>query len=154
MGDEPDLTRLFDGLGETWEIAENTYKPYPAGIVFLSVIDACLLLRDRIARRVDRIESVAVQGSALLLARGDRVVNNERDARVSIHHCVACALLLGSAGVAEFAHETVIRSDIALLRLKVRAELDGDMPDGAARVTVRLSSGEVVSETVIAPRGR
>jgi hypothetical protein len=39
------------------------------------------------------------------------------------------------------------------LRQKVRAELDGDMPDGAARVTVRLSSGEVVSETVIAARG-
>ena len=153
MGDEPDLSRLLDGLGETWEIAKNTYKPYPAGIVFHSVIDACLLLRDRIAGRIEDIEPVAVQGSALLLARGDRVVNNERDARVSIHHCVACALLLGSAGVAEFAHETVIRSDIALLRQKVRAELDGDMPDGAARVTVRLSSGEVVSETVIAPRG-
>jgi 2-methylcitrate dehydratase PrpD len=153
MGDEPDLPRLLDGLGESWEIAKNTYKPYPAGIVFHSVIDACLLLRDRIARRIDDIESVAVQGSELLLARGDRVVNNARDARVSIHHCVACALLLGSAGVAEFAHETVARSDVAQLRQKVRAELDGDMPDGAARVTVRLSSGEVVSETVIAPRG-
>jgi 2-methylcitrate dehydratase PrpD len=156
MGDEPDLPRLLDGLGETWEIAKNTYKPYPAGIVFHSVIDACLLLRDRIGQQVDQVdqvESVAVQGSALLLARGDRVVNNARDARVSIHHCVACALLLGAAGVAEFAHETVVRSDIAQLRQKVTAELDGDMPDGAARVTVRLSSGEVVSETVIAPRG-
>jgi 2-methylcitrate dehydratase PrpD len=156
MGDEPDLARLLDGLGETWEIAKNTYKPYPAGIVFHSVIDACLLLRDRIGQQVDQVdqvESVAVQGSALLLARGDRVVNNARDARVSIHHCVACALLLGAAGVAEFAHETVVRSDIAQLRQKVTAELDGDMPDGAARVTVRLSSGEVVSETVIAARG-
>ncbi|MEY9986098.1 2-methylcitrate dehydratase PrpD [Bradyrhizobium yuanmingense] len=27
------------------------------------------------------------------------------------------------------------------------------MPDGAARVTVRLSSGEVFTETVISPRG-
>jgi 2-methylcitrate dehydratase PrpD len=153
MGDEPDLARLLDGLGKTWEIAKNTYKPYPAGIVFHSVINACLLLRERIGLRVDQIESVTVQGSALLLARGDRPVNNERDARVSIHHCVACGLLLGTAGVVEFAHETVVRPDIAQLRQKVRAELDGEMPDGAARVTLRLSSGDVLTETVVSPRG-
>lgn len=153
MGDEPDIARLLDGLGKTWEIAKNTYKPYPAGIVFHAVIDACLLLRERIGRRAHEIETVTVQGSALLLARGDRPVNNERDARVSIHHCVACGLLLGRAGVAEFASETVVRSDIAQLRQKVRAEHDDQMPDGAARVAVRLSSGEVIIETVISPRG-
>ncbi|MGL9618492.1 MmgE/PrpD family protein [Bradyrhizobium sp. U531] len=153
MGDEPDLPRLLDGLGKTWEIAKNTYKPYPAGIVFHSVIDACLLLREQIGRGVDQIDSVVVQGSALLLARGDRPVNNERDARVSIHHCVACGLLLGTAGVAEFAQETVVRPDIAQLRQKVRAELDAQMPDGAARVTVRLATGNMLTETVVSPRG-
>lgn len=153
MGDEPDLVRLLGGLGKTWEIAKNTYKPYPAGIVFHSVIDACLLLRERIARRVDLIELVTVQGSALLLARGDRPVNNERDARVSIHHCVACGLLLGAAGVVEFAQETMLRPDIAQLRQKVGAELDREMPDGAACVTLRLTSGETLTETVVSPRG-
>jgi 2-methylcitrate dehydratase PrpD len=153
MGDEPDLARLLDGLGKSWEIAKNTYKPYPAGIVFHSVIDACLLLRERIGGRVEQIESVIVQGSALLLARGDRPVNNERDARVSIHHCVACGLLLGAAGVVEFALSTVVRSDIAKLRQKVTAELDRELPDGAARVVLRLSSGQAFTETVISPRG-
>src|SRR5215468_7799247 len=131
MGDEPDLERLLGGLGQSWEIAKNTYKPYPAGIVFHAVIDGCFRLRDRIAGRTDQIESITVQGSALLLARGDRPVGNERDARVSIHHCVACGLLIGAAGVTEFARETVFRPDIAKLREKVRAELDSSMPDGA-----------------------
>ena len=153
MGDEPDPVRLFDGLGKSWEIAKNTYKPYPAGIVFHSVIDACLLLRERIGRQIDQIESVTVQGSALLLARGDRLVNNERAARVSIHHCAACGLLLGRAGVSEFARETVVRVDIAQLRDKVRAQVDGGMPAGAARVTLRLTSGEILTETVVSPRG-
>ncbi|MFB6459675.1 MmgE/PrpD family protein [Bradyrhizobium tunisiense] len=153
MGDEPDIARLLDGLGKTWEIAKNTYKPYPAGIVFHAVIDACLKLREQIGRHFDQIDAVTVQGSALLLARGDRPVNNERDARVSIHHCVACGLLLGRAGVAEFARETVVRPDIAQLRQKVRAQLDTRMPDGAARVTLRLSSGEALTETVMSPRG-
>lgn len=152
MGDDPDLERLLGGLGRTWEISKNTYKPYPAGIVFHAVIDACFSLRGRIGP-IEQIEMVTVQGSALLLARGDRPVRNERDARVSIHHCVACALLLGAAGISEFARDTVFRPDIAKLREKVRAELDSSMPDGAARVSIRLASGETVTETVTSPRG-
>jgi len=153
MGDEPDLERLIGGLGNSWEIARNTYKPYPAGIVFHAVIDACFKLRARLNRRVDDIASITVQGSALLLARGDRPVRNQRDARVSIHHCAACALLLGAAGVLEFAEPIVFRPDIVSLRQKVRAELDASLPDGAARVGIHLASGETLSETVMAARG-
>jgi 2-methylcitrate dehydratase PrpD len=153
VGDDPDLERLLGGLGQTWEISKNTYKPYPAGIVFHAVIDACFALRRRIGGRIDRIDAVTVQGSALLLARGDRPVRNARDARVSIHHCVACGLLVGAAGVSEFTRETVIRPDIVKLREKVRAERDGSMPDGAARVSIHLASGETVTETVMSPRG-
>jgi 2-methylcitrate dehydratase PrpD len=153
MGDEPDLDRLLCSLGSTWEIARNTYKPYPAGIVFHAVIDACFRLRNRIGERTDQIDSVTVQGSALLLARGNRPVHNERDARVSIHHCVACGLLIGTAGITEFARETVFRPDVAQLRQKVKAELDDNMPDGAARVSMRLVTGEVFTETVTSPRG-
>ena len=153
MGDAPDLGRLTGGLGKTWELAKNTYKPYPAGIVFHAVIDACFNLRTKLNVRTDDIVSVTVQGSALLLARGDRPVRNERDARVSIHHCAACALLLGTAGVTEFADATVFRPDIVSLRQKVEAELDAALPDGAARVIIRLMSGETLSEIVMEAKG-
>ena len=153
MGDEPDLARLTGGLGKTWEIARNTYKPYPAGIVFHAVIDACFALRERLGPRIADIASVTVQGSALLLARGDRPVRNERDARVSIHHCAACALLLGTAGVTEFSEATAFRPDLVSFRQKVRAELDGSLPDGAARVAIQLASGETLEEIVMAAKG-
>ena len=153
MGDAPDLERLVGGLGKSWEIAKNTYKPYPAGIVFHSVIDACFKLRARLNQRIDDIVSITVRGSALLLARGDRLVGNVRDARVSIHHCAACALLLGSAGVPEFSDAIVFQPDIMSLRKKVTAELDASLPDGAAHIIIRLVSGELLSETVMAARG-
>jgi 2-methylcitrate dehydratase PrpD len=153
MGDEADIARLTGGLGETWEIAKNTYKPYPAGIVFHAVIDACFNLRSKLGRRIDDIASITVQGSALLLARGDRVVGNERDARVSIHHCAACALLLGVAGVPEFQGTTVFRPDIVEMRRKVKAELDASLPDGAARVVVKLTSGATFEEIVMDAKG-
>jgi 2-methylcitrate dehydratase PrpD len=152
MGDEPNIARLTGNLGKTWEIAKNTYKPYPAGIVFHAVIDACFRLRAKL-NRIDDIASITVLGSALLLARGDRPVSNERDARVSIHHCAACALLLGAAGVTEFADATVFRPDIVSLRQKVTAALDASLPDGAARVIVQLTSGETFSEIVMAAKG-
>lgn len=153
MGDEPDMTQLTGGLGKTWEIAKNTYKPYPAGIVFHAVIDACFELRASLNQRIDNIASITVQGSALLLARGDRPVRNERDARVSIHHCAACALLLGMAGVTEFADATVFRPDIVSLRQKVRAMLDASLPDGAARVIIQLTSGETFEKLVMEAKG-
>src|SRR5690606_3104209 len=34
MGDVLVLDALPGSLGESWEIASNSYKPYPAGIVF------------------------------------------------------------------------------------------------------------------------
>ena len=140
-------------LAQSWEIAKNTYKPYPAGIVFHAVIDACFKLRARLDQRLDEIVSVTVQGSALALARGDRPVRNDRDARVSIHHCVACGLLLGAAGVPEFSAAMVFRPDIVALRQKVRAQLDVSLRDGAARVNILLASGDILSETVMDARG-
>jgi 2-methylcitrate dehydratase PrpD len=117
------------------------------------VIDACFNLRAKLNRRIDDIASITVQGSALLLARGDRPVRNERDARVSIHHCAACGLLLGLAGVPEFTDATVFRPDIVSLRQKVKAELDASLPDGAARVIVRLTSRETFDEIVMEAKG-
>jgi 2-methylcitrate dehydratase PrpD len=153
MGDEPDLAKLTGGLGESWEIAKNTYKPYPAGIVFHAVIDACLKLRPQLADGIDDIESVTVQGSQLLLDRGDRAVTNERDARVSIHHSAACGLLLGKAGVREFSEAVVFEPAVVRFRDKVRAQLDASLPDGAALVTVRTRSGKISRETVMSARG-
>jgi 2-methylcitrate dehydratase PrpD len=153
MGDQPKMEALTGGLGKSWELAKNAYKPYPAGIVFHAIIDACLNLRSRLNGNISGIVSVTVQGSRLLLARGDRTVLNERDARVSIHHSAAVALLFGGAGVKEFSSAVVFQPEAVTMRQKVRAELDDSLPDGAARVTIRTAPGDVLSETVMSARG-
>jgi 2-methylcitrate dehydratase PrpD len=153
MGDEPVLAAITEGLGQRWEIARNTYKPYAAGIVFHAVIDACLELRERLGNAVTHIKSVTVAGDALLLARGDRVVRNERDTRVSIHHCAAIALLLGRADVADFEMPAVQDPALAALRANVVAECDANLPRGAARVTITLTDGGTHQNYVEHPRG-
>lgn len=153
MGDEPRLDELLGGLGTRWELLRNTYKPYPCGIVMHSVIDACLALRERHAIAPESIASVTVAGNALLLARGDRAVANERDARVSIHHSAATAFLWGRAGVPEFAGPKAMSPEAIAFRTKVGAERDDTLPQGAARVTVRLASGAEHQATVLHARG-
>ncbi len=153
MGDTPNLAAITEGLGSRWEIARNTYKPYPAGIVFHAVIDACLALRERLGVPPEAIASVDVAGDQLLLDRGDRVVRTERDARVSIHHSAALGFVRGRAGVAEFELPAVADPALAAFRAKVTARLDAGLPRGAATVTARLADGRVASLTVTAPIG-
>jgi 2-methylcitrate dehydratase PrpD len=152
-GDAPDIAAMIEGLGVDWELLNNTYKPYPSGIVFHAIIDACLSLRREHEIDPDTIESVIVGGDALLLARGDRDVCNERDARVSIHHTAAVALLFGVAGLREYSRDIVVDERVRAFRSRVRAVLDPNLPRGAARVDLTLRSGCAFSATVLDARG-
>lgn len=153
MGDTPDTAAILDGLGAQWEAGRNTFKPYPCGIVMHAVIDACLSLRSQHGLAADDIAEVVVSGEQLLLDRGERVVRNERDARVSIHHCAAVVFLYGRAGLAEFAEAAAMAPEVAAFRTRVRAELDASSPRGAATATVRTTDGRVLSATVAHPKG-
>jgi len=152
-GDAPDVSAMLDGLGHSWELLSNTYKPYPSGIVFHAIIDACLNLRRAHDIDPDAIETVTVNGDALLLARGDRDVHNERDARVSIHHTAAVVLLFGAAGLREYSPDIVADERVRAFRSRVRAMLDSGLPRGAARVDLTLRNGRGISATVLDARG-
>jgi 2-methylcitrate dehydratase PrpD len=153
MGDEPAIGEAIYGLGERWEFLDNTYKPYPCGIVMHSVIDACLALRLDHAIAPADIAEIVVSGDQLLLDRGDRIVANDRDARVSIHHCAAVSFLFGAAGLKEFSEEAVHDPAVAALRAKTRARLNADSPRGAATAMVRTTDGRVLEATVLHARG-
>ena len=152
-GDVPDTEAMAGELGARWEFGLNTFKPYPAGVVMHAVIDACLDLRAEHDLDPADIAAVGVTGDALLLARGDRVVANGRDARVSIHHCAAVSLLFGAAGVREFSDAVVFRPEVVALRAKVKAGLDASLPVSAARVVIDCTDGRRLSATVIDARG-
>ncbi|HTW29066.1 MAG TPA: MmgE/PrpD family protein [Acetobacteraceae bacterium] len=153
MGDEPDVARMLQGLGAEWELLTNTYKPYPSGIVLHAVSDACLALRREHGIAAEAVSEVVVHGDALLLARGDRPVHTERDARVSIHHTAAVAFLFGATGVREYGPEAVANPLVAAFRGRVRAALAPDLPRGAARVEVVLQDGRRLTATVLHARG-
>jgi 2-methylcitrate dehydratase PrpD len=153
MGDSPVTENVTDGLGVRWEVLSNTYKPYPCGIVMHAVIDACLRLRREHRLRAADIADVIVSGDQLLLDRGERPVSSERDARVSIHHCAAVALLFGAAGLREFSEPLVRDPAVTELRARTKAVLDPASPRGAATATVRTTDGRTLSAKVVHPKG-
>jgi len=87
------------------------------------------------------------------LDRGDRAATNDRDARVSVPHCVAVALLFGAAGLREFSNEVVHDPAVAALRARTKLQLDSDSPRGAATVEIRTVDGRTLRKTVLHAKG-
>ncbi len=53
-----DYRQITDGLGKTYELSLNTYKPFACGIVIHPAIDACIQLRNEHALKPEQIERI------------------------------------------------------------------------------------------------
>ena len=149
----PDSGALVAGLGHTWELMQNAYKPYPSGVVMHPVIDACLELREQ-GLRAEDVERVIVSGAPLLRERGDRPRPiNGREALVSNHHCVAVSLLFGCAGIEEFTDAVVDAPQIRALAAKVECVDDNSIPVEGASVSVTTTDGRELKAYIPAARG-
>jgi 2-methylcitrate dehydratase PrpD len=157
MGEKPDLTGINDQFGHHWEMALNTYKPYPCGIVLNPVIEACLQLsahKEVADNLLQRLQSVEVTGQKLLRDRTDRPgVQTGRESQVSAQHAVAVSLLSGRAGLAEFSDAAVQDPANRALGEKLRFTVNDTFSIDAAKVTLHFFSEPSVTITVEQARG-
>jgi 2-methylcitrate dehydratase PrpD len=152
--DEPKFSCLTDGLGESWELLRNTYKPYPCGVVLNPVIEAALGLASSPGFNPSLVEAVTVRGHALLAERADRpAIREGREAQVSAQHAIAVCLLRGKAGLPEFSDAAVADAANAAFRKKVQVVIDPEMPVGAAQVELHMTSGETLVSRIDKARG-
>lgn len=155
--DAPDIAPVSAGLGERWEVLNNTYKPYPCGVVLNPVIDACLALAadPRIAgggwAAIERIE---LTGHPLLKQRTDRPgVATGRQSQVSAQHAVAVALVRGRAGLPEFSDEAVADPGLRALGQRLGFQDDASMSVDAVKVRIAFQDGTLLEREVQAARG-
>ncbi len=154
LASNTDTGAITRGLGEHWEILSLAYKPYPCGVVIHPVIDACLDLRAQHAinaAAVARIE-VAVNPLAIQLC-GNPAPRDGLEAKLSIQHSAAVALLDGTAGVAQYLDARVADSAILALRAKVTLTADAAIGKAQARVRIVLSGGAAHEMFVEQARG-
>jgi 2-methylcitrate dehydratase PrpD len=152
LAEEPDLSRLLGGLGETFEILKTSYKPYPCGFVIHPALDCALDWRR--AHPTAMVEKVVVTGNPLLAARADRPeIATGRESQVSVQHALAAALVTGRAGVEQFSDACVKDPQIQALRRRIEVVRDERFATTAAAVEIIAAEGNVYKLSQRTARG-
>ena len=154
--------KVVDGLSSDqgqYKIEGVSIKPHASCRHTHSTIDAALRLRENHRFEPDQISRVRIQTYRAALDLTDNIVpQNPYAAKFSIQYCAARALLTGRVGLADFYPERISESDARVLMNKTTVEIDEELDrhypaEWAARITVTLVDGTMVSEMVSAPKG-
>ncbi len=151
---DADPSRLTIDLGSRWEILNNTFKPYPCGVVLNPVVEACLALHAQDGLDADEIAEVELAGHPLLRQRTDRPgVTSGRQSQVSAQHAVAVSLLYGKADLDAFSDRSVADPVLRAFGSKIRFRDDAAFNVESARLTIRIGGGREITRTVDQAKG-
>ncbi|KAK8154445.1 2-methylcitrate dehydratase [Phyllosticta citrichinensis] len=146
------LETVLHALGHTWETEQNTFKPFPCGIVIHPAIDGAIQIHNETKHQdLDAVNIHSVQLSVhplVLELTGKRNPRTGLEAKFSVYHGAAVGLLFGRAGLAQFADDVATHPTVVHLRDKVRATPDASLRSDEARVRVDFGSGAVSEKHV------
>ena len=143
------LEEITDRLGERYEIALNTYKPYACGVVCHPVIDGCIQLRDRHSFKLEQIAAVELRVHPLALKlTGTKAPQGGLESKWSIYHSAAVAICDGGAGEHQYTDERVRAPKVQRLRERISAEADASLREDEAHVTITLADGRILERHV------
>src|SRR5579885_1221716 len=159
MSQAHDASRITDGLGRQWKIAENCYKLHSCCGHTHTAIDVALDLRPSAGIAGIEIETYG-PGFEIVKQMNPRT---PYQAKFSIAYCVAAALAEGRAGLEQFSDDRFgpegVR-DPAIARLlsktsvKVSDEFTGKYPaEWTSRVTIVFANGSKAEGSNRFPRG-
>lgn len=134
--------------GGSWQILENTFKPYPCGIVIHPLIDGCIDLHNTLNSNVRNNDVPTGQETKPTIddISDIRVVVNPQCVRLcnirhpcsgletifSLYHGCAVALLYGKAGPAEFSDRIARDPIVARIRDLISVETAEGIQDDEA----------------------
>ena len=136
-------------LGETWEIALNTYKPFACGIVIHPAIDGCIQLRNDHKLNAEEVASVALKTHPLVLElTGKRTPQVGLEGKFSVYHSAAAAIIHGAAGEAQYSDACVRDPMVIALRDRVTAVADTALHEDQVRIAITLKNGRRLEQFV------
>jgi 2-methylcitrate dehydratase PrpD len=139
---EPHMPYLTEDLGIRFEVERLGFKPYPCGVVIHAALDAALAWRassDAPPASIRRVQ-LRVHPSGVELGFR-RHPANPLEAKVSLCHWVAGALVRGCATLAEGTRAAIDDPQIARLRELIELEGDPQLAGDAASMTI-VAGGE------------
>jgi 2-methylcitrate dehydratase PrpD len=136
-------------LGQSWEVALNTYKPFACGIVIHPIIDGCVQLRNEHKLKAGDIEGIALKVHPLVLElTGKKTPQVGLEGKFSVYHSAAVAIIHGEGGEDVYSDACVRDPEVTTLRDKVSAEVDKSVHEDAAHIAIRLKDGRVLTKHV------
>jgi 2-methylcitrate dehydratase PrpD len=142
-----DYDAMLDGLGATWEVERNAFKPYACGIVSHPVIDAAIALRN--SAPADDIEDVELTINPVVLdVMGVPDPQDGLQSKFSVYHCFATGFLDGAGGPDQYSDARARAPEVVALRARVHAITDPELAKDEARARIRTAGGEVFERHV------
>jgi len=149
MSTKQDYARITEGLGKSYEVVLNSYKPFACGIVIHPSIDGCVQLKNEHGLTGAEIESVQLRVAPLVLElTGKRTPQVGLEGKFSVFHSCAVALLHGAAGEKEYSDAMVRDPKVIALRDRVEAVTDPKLRDDEVDVRVRLKDGRTLEKYI------
>ena len=146
LGNGSDAALITQGLGDRFEMMNNTYKPYPCGIVIHPALDACLHLVKAHGLSHAEIAHIDMRVNPNTLALTWRKFPvNVFEAQVSLFHWVAAAFVHGAIGIAQGEPDCVWDPRVRDLQERASAMADDAVADNQAYVTVTTRDGKKLS---------
>jgi 2-methylcitrate dehydratase PrpD len=143
MSTAPNYAALSE---ESWEILNNSYKPFACGLVVHPVIDGCLQLRAAHRLTPDAIDRIDVDvNPRVMMLTGIKEPTSGLEGKFSVYHAAAVALVEGAAGERQFSDEAVRARATAELRQRVFPSVDPETGKVQARVTITLKDAKRVA---------
>jgi 2-methylcitrate dehydratase PrpD len=139
---EYDLDKITAGLGASFALSGNAYKPYACGLVVHPTIDGCSRIRGRDRPDPLRIESIDLKVAPLVLDLcNKRELRRALESKYSIYHAAAIGLARGKGGLQEFTDAAI--ADPVLVRLRDRVRVTGDdrVTEDQVDIAVRMQDG-------------
>jgi 2-methylcitrate dehydratase PrpD len=149
-----DLSRITTRLGVDFDLRENTYKPFPCGIVNHPTIDACIQLHHEHRFDPASIATVRLRVAPLVLDLcNQQNITRGLQGKFSVYHGAAVGLVRGRAGIQEYTDQAV--NDPAVRRVRERTTATGDpsLTEDQSHVEVELADGRRISRLVEASIG-
>jgi 2-methylcitrate dehydratase PrpD len=149
MSTAQDFSQITRGLGESFEIALNTYKPFACGIVIHPTIDGCIQLRNEHKLTGEEIRRIDLQVHPLVLElTGKRTPQVGLEGKFSVFHSAAVAIIHGRAGEEEYGDAAVRDPRVIRLRDSVEAVAEPGVREDEAYVSITLADGRVLDKHV------
>jgi len=144
-----DWSEITDGLGQRYETALNTYKPFACGIVAHPAIDAAIQLRNAEHLAPDQIKAVALKVHPLVLnLMGKTEPRTGLEGKFSIYHAVAVALVTGRGGEQAFTDRAVTDPAVIGVRQKVTTTIDPAIKPDQVDMTITLADGRTLHKFI------